>query len=404
MSLLQRRQCIFVILILAIIIDVMGLGLIVPILSGLFFGPHAVLVNSTDSDTLRHLYYSLSLAAWPVGIFFGASYLGKLSDRYGRKPLILVCLLGGAASYFIAVLALYWHSVSLFIVSRLISGYCSGSYDLAQAAIVDISTDENRVNNMGWITFAATTGFIFGPMISGLTAHLSLSMPLWIAGGLALLNALSVLISFREKFTKKIHVDVPLSIIFTACVFIFKDVRVRRLAWAFLVCQIAWAFYILTLPVMLHNLLGWQAGDQSGVFMASGIASVISLLVIQPKLIVWFDHKGLIMVSSVIGVIALIGLYLLPTSWNQYLVIVLLSVAMLLVYSVMLSFFSHAVTEDEQGAVLGGIASCFAIAQGIAALIEVVLLNISVRLPLIFAGIAFVGFMLIMWRFRDVRK
>ncbi len=404
MSFLHHRRCVFIILILTIIIDVMGLGLIMPILSGLFFGAHPALGNAADSNTLRHLYYSLSLAAWPIGIFFGASYLGKLSDRYGRKPLILVCLLGGALSYFLAVLAIYWHSVSLFMISRLISGYCSGSYDLAQAAIVDINTDGNRVNDMGWITFAATGGLAFGPMISGLTAHVSLSTPLWIAGGLGVLNMLSVLVIFRERFTKKPHIQVPFSVVFTACIFVFQDKRVRRLAWAFLIFQIAWAFYILTLPVLLHAVLGWQVGKQSMLFVASGVASVMSLLVIQPRLIACFDHKHLTIIASVVSVIVSIGLYLLPVSWNQYLTIILLSITMLLVYSIMLSFFSHAVTEDEQGAVLGGIASCFAIAQVIAALLETVLLNISILLPLLFASASFTGFIFIMWQFRDGRK
>ncbi len=382
MSLLYRRQTVFAILIFTIIIDVMGFGLVIPMLSNLFFGAHPALSNPAYSAMWRHIDYGISLAAWPIGIFFGAAYLGKLSDSYGRKPLMILCLLGEAVSYVLAVLSLYWRSVPLFVISRALAGYFSGSFDLAQAAVVDISTDADRLRNMGWITFAGTTGFIFGPLVSGLTAHISLTTPLWIAVFLSLANALILWLVFRERFTLKHHIQVPFSVVFTACILVFRDRRVRRLAWVFLFSQIAWALYVLTLPVMAHQLLGWNTRGQSILFMTSGIASVLNLLLLQPRLFKRFSHKSMVMGSVIVWILLMLGLILYPVVWNQYVVIAALSVGMLVIYTAMLSFLSHAVTTDEQGAVLGGIASCFAIAQMVGAVCLSFLLNISVFLPL----------------------
>src|SRR5260221_8748022 len=151
-------------LFLAIFVDGMGLGLLFPILNTLLVDPQAGFINVNLNLSMRHFAFGATISIYMLCWFFGAAYLGDLSDIIGRKKSLLISLAGSSIGYFIAGIAVGFHSLTLLILGRIIAGFTAGSQSIAQASIIDISTPEHKTRNIGYILFFCSIGFICGPL------------------------------------------------------------------------------------------------------------------------------------------------------------------------------------------------------------------------------------------------
>ena len=154
-------------LLLVLFIDSMGMGLFFPVLSSLIIDPSLHFLHHEYSTESRQFIYGVVLSIYMFAWFFGAALLGDVSDFIGRKKSLLICLLGAALGYFGAGLAVTFKSLTLMIIGRLIAGFTAGSQAIAQAAIVDVSTDITKSRNMSWMIFTLSLGFLVGPIIGG---------------------------------------------------------------------------------------------------------------------------------------------------------------------------------------------------------------------------------------------
>ena len=164
-----------------LLIDVTGFGIIIPVIPKLlqeFIGPGT-------SISLAATYGGWLIASYAIAQFFCAPIMGGLSDRYGRRPVLLASLFGFGVDYLLVVLA---PSIGWLFLGRIIAGVMGASFTTAGAYIADISTNENRAQNFGIIGAAFGLGFIIGPMIGGLLGDYGPRVPFMAAGILTLLN------------------------------------------------------------------------------------------------------------------------------------------------------------------------------------------------------------------------
>jgi DHA1 family tetracycline resistance protein-like MFS transporter len=168
-------------------LDILGIGLIIPITPRLIESFQAT--ASADSMVVANASrtYGLLIALYSLMQFVGAPVLGSLSDRFGRRPVILLSLLGSGLDYFFLAFA---PSLGWFFVGRIISGLTGANFGAATAYIADISPPEKRAANFGLIGAAFGLGFILGPALGGLLGDVGLRVPFMVAGGLTLLNTL----------------------------------------------------------------------------------------------------------------------------------------------------------------------------------------------------------------------
>jgi len=164
-----------------LLIDITGLGIIIPVLPKLI----ETLIHGNLSDASR--YAGLLTLAYAVMQFLFAPVLGNLSDKYGRRPVLLGSLTGFGIDYLFLAFA---PSIGWLFVGRAIAGITGASYTTASAYIADVSTPEKRAQNFGMIGIAFGLGFIIGPVIGGVLGKYSTQLPFLAAAGLALLNAL----------------------------------------------------------------------------------------------------------------------------------------------------------------------------------------------------------------------
>lgn len=177
---MQKRQAALIFIFITVLIDILGIGLIIPVVPALI--TELTGYNNSESS----LFGGILAATYAIMQFFAAPILGALSDRYGRRPLLLTSLLGLGLDYIVIVFA---PTLAWLFVARIISGLCGGSITVANAYIADISTPENRAKNFGMIGAAFGLGFVIGPSVGGLLGELGTRVPFMAAAGLSLLNA-----------------------------------------------------------------------------------------------------------------------------------------------------------------------------------------------------------------------
>lgn len=162
------------------LIDVIGFGIIIPVLPKLI----EKLIHGTISQA--SLYAGFMLLAYSVMQFLFSPMVGNLSDKYGRRPILLCSLLGFAIDYLFLAFA---PTIGWLFVGRIIAGITGASFTTASAYIADVSTPEKRAQNFGMIGVAFGIGFIIGPFLGGVLGGWNVKYPFFAAAGLALLNA-----------------------------------------------------------------------------------------------------------------------------------------------------------------------------------------------------------------------
>jgi len=174
---------------LIVFIDLLGFGIILPLLPYI-----AEIYKATPLQIglLTAVYSFFQLIASPI--------LGRLSDRYGRKKLLIISQLGSAIGYLILGLA---GSLPLLFLSRIIDGITGGNISIAQAYIADVTTKENRAKGMGMIGAAFGLGFIFGPAIGGFLSKFSFSTPAYFATAISLLSVFATIFFLQETVDEK---------------------------------------------------------------------------------------------------------------------------------------------------------------------------------------------------------
>lgn len=185
-----------------------SLSLPYPIFSPLFLHPESGLHKTLNlSYEWRTLLLGFTLAAYPFAQFFGAPLLGSLSDRFGRKKLLIIAMLGTGVGYLLSGWAVTNHQVVLLIISRLLTGFFEGNMGIAQASISDMKVD--KYWGLGAIAAVSSLGYLVGPLVGGLLCDSTLmswfayEVPFYIGAVMAGLLALMILLFFKETVSQK---------------------------------------------------------------------------------------------------------------------------------------------------------------------------------------------------------
>ena len=186
-------------ILLVVFVDLIGFGMIIPILP--------LYAKSFQAEEWQ---IGLLLGCYSFMQFLASPVLGYISDRIGRKPVLLVSLLGSVIGYAVMANA---HSLTMLFIARIIAGICGASVGTAAAYIADITPAENRSRRMGLIGAAFGVGFVLGPAIGGILSHFWTVAPFWFGAGLAFLNAIAVLLFLPEpeKHVKRSEVSTPVA-------------------------------------------------------------------------------------------------------------------------------------------------------------------------------------------------
>ncbi|MBJ7445014.1 MAG: TCR/Tet family MFS transporter, partial [Sphingobium sp.] len=191
-TLLPRRNAAIAFILVTALLDVMSMGIIIPVLPQL-------IESLSGSSSAAGLWNGVFVALWAGMQFICSPIIGSLSDRFGRRPVILVSVCGLALDYVLMALApnLWW-----LALGRILAGVTSSSFTSVFAYMADITQPEDRARGYGLIGAAFSGGFVAGPLLGGMLGEISLRAPFWAAAGLSGLALLYGLIVLPESLPR----------------------------------------------------------------------------------------------------------------------------------------------------------------------------------------------------------
>jgi len=241
---------------LTVLIDLIGFGIIMPILP-----------MYAQRFGAQGIGYGALVFVFSAMQFLATALLGRLSDRIGRRPILLTTMLFNAAGY---ILFAFAPSYAVLFLARVISGFASGNLSAAQAYVADITPPAERARGMGTIGAAFGIGFVLGPMIGGLADHyLGHVAPGLIAAGLSLINFLSASAILRESLATEHRTARPLLDFGHMGAALGRE-QLRPLMLVWLIAPFAFAGYTVALPLHATAALGWGAKELGWLFVVIG--------------------------------------------------------------------------------------------------------------------------------------
>jgi DHA1 family tetracycline resistance protein-like MFS transporter len=361
-------------LFLTVFVDSISMGIILPVLTPLFFAADGIL-GSEASFFARELFFSLTLFSFAFGMFFATPILGELSDEIGRKKIIIFCLAGVTVSYLFSVIAIIYVSLGLLIFSRLIAGICAGAISTAQAAVIDVCPPDEKTKYLSLLLFPVSIGFVAGPLISAVFtnthfyAGFNAATPLIFAGVVAFLNLILLIYSFKETHVKKGKVTLRLSTALLLFKHAFEKRAIRLLIVVFFFFEIAWALYFQFISVFMYQRFHYD-NNEIGLFMACCAAGFsFAFLYLIGQLVKRYSNLSLLFSSFIVSIICNLVTVWVPFEALIWVATFINSVSNAVGYSTSLALFSDKIGVEHQGWIMGVTAAIFSLALGLTALL-----------------------------------
>jgi MFS transporter, DHA1 family, tetracycline resistance protein len=385
-------------LLLLILIDAIGFAMLTPLLaSALAPGSNAALQNAVAPGA-RSLVYGLATGLYPLMTFFGAPVLGQLSDRVGRKAVLLVCAAGIMASYIVISAAFAWGSISLLMSGRFIGGVTAASQAIALAAIVDVCRPERKDFWLSMGLLASSLGFVIGPALSGLLSDarivswFNLLTPLYATALLAAVNLVLLTGLFHEpnKPSAAAVKRAPLSLTsgFQSLISAFATPgALRDVSWVFLLQELAWGAYFFFVPVFLLHRFA-TTGTQASLFMSvMGIGFCISFAVAMPLLTKYCSVRDITRWSLLVTSALIAASTVTPSILLEWMLILPISVAVAVSYGALIIIFTDIATDDTKGEIMGITAAINAFSFGIISFLGGAIEGFDASAPLVVSTI-----------------
>ncbi|MFT4693257.1 MAG: DHA1 family tetracycline resistance protein-like MFS transporter [Francisella sp.] len=289
---------------LFIFIDSISAGIIFPIMPELFLNAQYGLVSSS-SFLSPQMLYGLAFALFPLAGFFGMPIIGSLSDYYGRKNLMIIGIFGICLSDVISCISIFNHSVYLFLLSRLIMGFCAGAFVVGNAIIADISGDEKSgMNNFRWPMIASISGFVLGPLIGSSGALVegssSLMLPFLVALLLGWLNLYMLYKYLPNTLNKKSKELFSVWKVFKSMYSVLNSKLLIALSISYILFQFCIGLFIQSISLYLAQSFDYSTGNIGLFFTFMCVGVALSSMVIQPILLKFMEVKSIVSISVLI--------------------------------------------------------------------------------------------------------
>jgi DHA1 family tetracycline resistance protein-like MFS transporter len=399
----KKKQAALPFILITILIDVLGIGLIIPILPELITEFAGGVISQGSS------YYGMFIAVYAAMQFLFAPILGGLSDKYGRRPVLLISLLGAGLDYLLMALA---PALWVLFVGRVLAGITGANITVANAYIADVSKPEDRAKNFGLIGAVFGVGFIIGPALGGLLGNYGLRLPFYAAALLALVNWLygyfilpeSLAVEHRRGFS--VRQLSPLSSLHSLA----RYPVVAGLAVTLVCVNLAQNALQSTWVLLTTFRFDWGPLQNGLSLTVVGILTVIVQGGLVRVLVPRLGERRAILSGLIISVVSMVLYGMITKAWMIYPVMALGSLAGIAGPSIQ-SFVSRQISASEQGTIQGALASLMSLTGVIGPLAATQLFAFftAPQAPVLIPGIGFyfgavMSVIGVLFAFRTFRK
>ena len=357
---------------ITVFLDVLGIGLIVPVLP-------ALVGHFTTSPDEQAYWYGLLSATYGVVQFFCTPVLGALSDRFGRRPVLLLSIFGLGCSLLVQALAT---SLVTLLLIRILSGATGASFSVANAYMADITAPEQRGKAFGMLGAAFGMGFIFGPMLGGLLGGQDLRLPFFAAAALAGVNFLYGLFVLPESLPpdRRAPFSLRRANPFSALMHLGRLRAVGGLVGVFALTVFAQFVLHSTWVLYTQFRYGWGPTQNGMLLFMVGLVTAVVQGGLQGRMIKWFGEQRLALIGIASNVIAFAGYGLATQGWMMYPILVL-NIFAFAVGPALQAIVSRSAAATEQGLTQGSLTAINSVAIIFAPLIGTALLAGVGHLP-----------------------
>ena len=375
-------------LLLMFFIDFIGIGLVFPMFSAMLFRPDISFLAPETSHMVRGLWLGFILALMPMVQFFSGPVLGTMSDRIGRKTLMLTSIAFGVFGYLIALAAVWHENIILLALSRVVIGIAGGNQAIGGAAVADISSPEEKAKHFGLLHMAAGLGFTIGPFLGGKLPTINLGIfsgyaaPFVFAGLLSIINFLAVAFFFREthRATRR---QSTISFGFSN---IKKAWVMPGFCWLFLAIffyNLGWSFYWEFIPTHWIQSYRFDNATIGNMYAWGAIIYALSAGLLIRPIVAKFKTEKILFYALILCALS-IGLpLLLHPAWLYWLYIPLQQYLIALIFPATAALVSNKSSDDIQGEMMGVLESVQSLALIVGPLVAGGLLGITVKMPMI---------------------
>jgi DHA1 family tetracycline resistance protein-like MFS transporter len=388
-------------ILITVLIDMISIGLIVPVLP--------ILVGKfTSNPTEAALWYGVVAFAFGIANFFGSPLLGALSDRYGRRPVLLLGFCGLALNFFVtAMAAQLW----MLIAIRLIGGALQANAAVANAYVADITAPQDRAKRFGQIGAAFGVGFILGPVMGGLLGDIDLHLPFYVAGSLAIVNLLYGYFVLPESLPPERRRAVSLAAVnpLASLKRVGELKGVGALIGVIALSNLAQFTLYTTWVLYTTYKFSWTPRDNGWSLFAVGVMAAVVQGVLLSRLLKFFGAKRLVVLGLVSSATSYLLWGLATQGWMMYAVIFCNVLAYGIAASVQ-SIVSNAADAKSQGETMGAVSSLSSLMAVIAPVLGAPLMGAVSHLPphdwrvgapmYFCAALQFASMLLASWHFR----
>ncbi|MFL6659606.1 MAG: TCR/Tet family MFS transporter [Massilia sp.] len=335
-------------ILVCIFIDMLGIGLIVPVL------PVLVGKFTTDFAEQTH-WFAIMSAVFGLMQFVFMPMLGAISDRVGRRPVLLYSMAGMGINFLVTAWA---PSLAFLFIGRVVGGMSSASMSVASAYAADISTHENRAKSFGKVGAAFGLGFICGPVIGGTLGDLNLHLPFYVAAGLCGLNFLYGVLFVPESLA--VEARRPLSLArlnpFTALIRLAKRVEVRGLIIVYALSALAQMMLQTTWVLYTTFRFHWTPMDNGIALFCVGLSAAVVQAGLLAVLLKRFGEVRLSLMGLASGCITFTLYGLATQGWMMY-VFILCNLLAFAAGPALQGIISKSSPPNEQGELMGSLQS-----------------------------------------------
>ncbi|MBI2743592.1 MAG: MFS transporter [Chlamydiales bacterium] len=364
----------------------MSYGLVYPIFASSIFHQDAIFLGSA-SNALRGLLLGILLAACPLAQFFSSPFIGGLSDRKGRKPVMQMTTLLIVVGALLSVLGVWQRSFSLLILGRIATGIGAGNIAVINSSIADFSSKTVKTKNFALVAMANGIGFAVGPFVGGKLSSSGFEIPFIFAGFLTVANYILITLFFSETLVEKKRSAVRFAAQLHHLWKTTLSPKFRIIFSVFFIFCFGWSFYWEFIPVTWIKNYGLNVSQIGNFYAFGSLVYVVSSGVLIRPILNRFKASTILFGS--LGALGFFLLLLIGAKIESYWVnIGIQQFLIALIFPIGTAIVSDLTSPDQQGETLGVFQSLQAFAFAITPFLGGGLLNLSYGIPLILGGVS----------------
>jgi DHA1 family tetracycline resistance protein-like MFS transporter len=391
---------------IVIFVGFAGYSLTITVFTPLLLHGSTPLLAAGDSMRTRTIVLGILLCLYPLGQFVGSPILGWFSDRFGRKPVLMISLVVTTACYALIALSLTIGSMALLVVASIVAGLSEANIVAAQSAIADVAAPADRNRFFGYIYMSVSSAYIVGPLVGGKLADPALvswfndSTPFWTVCFLLVITTAATAVFFHETHTPGPNHGSAMKA-FTNLADVFTNRRLRALYWLNFLLYLAIFGFFRCYPMYLVDRFHMGVSQVSEFIAWVGVPIVLANLWLTSFLSRRYAVKTITVWSGLLTGVFMLIVVIPPQLGVLWITLFLTSGALALSLPSCATLLSVAASQDEQGCVMGNNQALQVGAEALSGIVGGLLAAVLVKLSLIvMAAIAILAAVLLKFHSR----